>query len=251
MAANASTGFTYTIWATDNTYESDTTKDTLSIVTSNSDVQTSYNLAGATAAPWTELYNLPLGNGKITTWYSKMFWDVELRDSSNNWLAEGHYAYGPVTTANLMYGYIELGNTATGLATVSMLSVEQIPLVAACSAQSGSNTLTAYTGCFCNDRSMPVLAAIGADFSTAQCASTCATGSYLCYGRGRSEGVSFCAATDLTASHTNENISSCSLLTQTTALNTNFDWNNARTSMSANASLVQGVLQLATSASWR
>jgi hypothetical protein len=70
----------------------------------------------------------------------------------------------------------------------------------------------------------------------------------MCFGRGRSEGVTFSAASDISAQ---PNVSACVQQTETAFLNTNFDWNSQLTAAATNASIVQGRLELANSAVWR
>ena len=62
-----------------------------------------------------------------------------------------------------------------------------------------------------------------ADYTSAQCVASCPAGNYLCYGRGVSHGVSFCATADLSSSRTNSNIVNCNRLENTTLLSADFD----------------------------
>jgi hypothetical protein len=156
----------------------------------------------------------------------------------------------------MAFAYLELATDASSTATVTSLAIQILPFVQDCPNLTGAaNSLTAYTGCRCVDRAYPVLSVVAnatADFTSAQCGASCSANNFLCFGRGRSEGVTFCSATDLTLSHTNENISSCSQLSLNTIVNSDFDWNSTyNATVTGPASVVTGLLQLGNSASWR
>ena len=174
---------------------------------------------------------------------------------------EARVAFGPFTNVALAWLGLETTGTTVNasVATVTLLSIEAQTFVPSCSPLSGASittpALSAYTGCRCTDNAFPILwNNSGVNFTTgAQCVSSCAIGQWLCHGRGRSDGVTFFAASDLTTvTDRLENISECVLLTEITIVNTNFDWNTTYNAyMNAKASVLQGVLTFAETGKWR